>query len=170
MNMDRFMEIPAWLSNNKKQNVLLLHFPKDCDLVSMLIFKHFLLISRYLKMYSWNWKLYRCYYTLLDLIKFEIKPISSVRYCVISWNSHSKQVLQFNNEISRYRFVKKLSKLLKSKGKKLKRYEETESNVYQRAVTKEKRQEMLSNFFKKVFAEVFYGNITIIPNVSLIFS
>ena len=90
--------------------------------------------------------------------------------CVWYWNFHSKQVLQFNNEESRYRFVKKLNKLLKSKGKNLKKHEETESNVYQRAVTKEKRQEMLSNFFKKVFAEVLHGNIILIPNVSLIFN
>ena len=90
--------------------------------------------------------------------------------CVIRWNSLSKQVLQFNNEASRYRFVKKLTKLLKSKGKNLKRHEDTESNVYQRAVTKEKRQEMLSNFFKKVFAEVLSGNIIIIPNVLLTFN
>ena len=59
---------------------------------------------------------------------------------------------------------------MKSKGKNLKKHEEMESNVYQRAVTKEKRQEMLSNFFKKVFAEVLHGNIILIPNVLLIFN
>ena len=40
VNMDRFTEVPAWLSNNKHQNVLLLHFPKDCDLVRVVIKKH----------------------------------------------------------------------------------------------------------------------------------
>ena len=33
VNMDRLVEIPVWLSNNKQENLLLLHFPKDCDLV-----------------------------------------------------------------------------------------------------------------------------------------
>ena len=40
------------------------------------------------------------------------------------------------------------------KNKTLKQEEEAEKGLYQRAVTKEKRQDMISHFFKKVFAEV----------------
>ncbi len=32
--MQRFAEVPVWLSNNKRLNLLLLHFRNDCDIVS----------------------------------------------------------------------------------------------------------------------------------------
>ncbi len=75
-------------------------------------------------------------------------------HCLVNKSNISSQVLKFSDEAARHKFVRKMKKLLKLHGKALKKQEDTESALYQRAMTKEKRQEMLSHFFKKVFAEV----------------
>ena len=64
------------------------------------------------------------------------------------------QVLKFLNEEERIAFIKKLEGILKPKEKKLSQHEESERTVYQKAITKEKSQEMLADFFKNIFAEV----------------
>ncbi len=50
--------------------------------------------------------------------------------------------------------MRRLKHVLKAHEVALRRHEEAEAAVFQRAVTKEKRQEMLTVFFKRIFAEV----------------
>ena len=68
------------------------------------------------------------------------------------------QVLRFGDTVERGVFVAALKEMLKAHDKPLLQHETSTKLVFDKAITKEKRQGMLTQFFRSVFAEVINFN------------
>jgi hypothetical protein len=64
------------------------------------------------------------------------------------------QVLRFEDAVERGVFVSAIKDMLKVHGKPLLQHESSTKMIYDKAITKVKRQHMLTQFFRSVFAEV----------------
>jgi hypothetical protein len=71
----------------------------------------------------------------------------------------SEQVLRFEDAVERGVFVAAIKELLKNHGKPLLQHESSTKLIFDKAITKEKRQHMLTQFFRSVFAEVVYTHV-----------